>query len=170
MFQCKFDELDPEVLSAQVAKYGKYVNQLEKGLPPNTVVPRLKNHVEDMREKVDQERDTRQHIVCWHDVQNSKLWDVQTLSCKVSNYSTSFGFVLVFLQCLVQPCVAIVCNACQFKRAEDVLKQILYLYSMLITHETSFNCIFQYPKTVMLFMCCIAVSWIMYYELYPYAK
>lgn len=64
MFQCKFDELDPEVLSAQVAKYGKYVNQLEKGLPPNTVVPRLKNHVEDMREKVDQERDTRQHIVC----------------------------------------------------------------------------------------------------------
>lgn len=50
--QSKFDELDPEVLSAQVAKYGKYVNQLEKGLPPNTVVPVLKQKVEHMRAKV----------------------------------------------------------------------------------------------------------------------
>ncbi|XP_041935143.1 dynein heavy chain 6, axonemal [Alosa sapidissima] len=50
--ECKFDKLDPEVLSAQVAKYSKYVNQLEKGLPPNTVVPELKRHVEGMREKL----------------------------------------------------------------------------------------------------------------------
>ncbi|XP_063073303.1 dynein axonemal heavy chain 6 [Engraulis encrasicolus] len=50
--ECKFEELDPEVLSSQVAKYSKYVMQLEKGLPPNTVVPQLKRHVEDLREKL----------------------------------------------------------------------------------------------------------------------
>ncbi|XP_052368632.1 dynein axonemal heavy chain 6-like [Oncorhynchus keta] len=50
--ECKFEELDPETLSAQVNKYAKCVNQLEKGLPPNSVVPRLKEHVEGMREKV----------------------------------------------------------------------------------------------------------------------
>jgi len=36
----------------QVAKYGKYSHQLEKGLPPNDVVPVLKNKVSEMREKV----------------------------------------------------------------------------------------------------------------------
>ncbi|XP_064860607.1 dynein axonemal heavy chain 6-like [Oncorhynchus nerka] len=46
--ECKFEELDPETLSAQVNKYAKCVNQLEKGLPPNSVVPRLKEHVEGM--------------------------------------------------------------------------------------------------------------------------
>ncbi|KAI4873222.1 hypothetical protein NFI96_025127 [Prochilodus magdalenae] len=50
--QSKFDELDPELLSAQVNKYGKYVSQLEKGLPPNTVVPHLKAGVDSMREKL----------------------------------------------------------------------------------------------------------------------
>uniref|UniRef100_A0A673W197 Dynein axonemal heavy chain 6 n=1 Tax=Salmo trutta TaxID=8032 RepID=A0A673W197_SALTR len=50
--ECKFEELDPETLSAQVNKYAKCVNQLEKGLPPNSVVPRLKEHVEGMREKL----------------------------------------------------------------------------------------------------------------------
>ncbi|KAL7841172.1 hypothetical protein SRHO_G00248630 [Serrasalmus rhombeus] len=50
--QSKFDELDPELLSAQVNKYGKYVNQLEKGLPPNSVVPHLKATVDSMREKL----------------------------------------------------------------------------------------------------------------------
>ncbi|XP_066516038.1 dynein axonemal heavy chain 6 isoform X2 [Hoplias malabaricus] len=50
--QSKFDELDPEQLSAQVNKYAKYVNQLEKGLPSNSVVPHLKAGVDSMREKL----------------------------------------------------------------------------------------------------------------------
>ncbi|KAI5628238.1 dynein heavy chain 6, axonemal isoform X2 [Silurus asotus] len=50
--QSKFDDLDPELLSAQVNKYSKYVNQLEKGLPPNSVVPHLKVGVNTMREKM----------------------------------------------------------------------------------------------------------------------
>ncbi|KAG9259763.1 dynein heavy chain 6, axonemal, partial [Astyanax mexicanus] len=50
--QTKFDELDPELLTTQVYKYGEYVSQLEKGLPPNSVVPRLKAGVEFVREKL----------------------------------------------------------------------------------------------------------------------
>ncbi|KAF6103026.1 dynein axonemal heavy chain 6 [Phyllostomus discolor] len=46
----KFDCLDPDVLNTQVSKYGKFVTQLEKGLPPNNVVPQLKHKVEKMRE------------------------------------------------------------------------------------------------------------------------
>ena len=47
--------MDPEALTGHVAKYGKSVQQLEKGLPPNHVVPKLKEKVEDMREKVSEE-------------------------------------------------------------------------------------------------------------------
>lgn len=50
--QCKFDSLDPELLNSQVSKYAKFVNQLEKGLPPNNIVPRLKEKVENMKDKV----------------------------------------------------------------------------------------------------------------------
>ncbi|XP_053335345.1 dynein axonemal heavy chain 6-like [Clarias gariepinus] len=50
--QSKFNDLDPELLNTQVTKYGKYVNQLEKGLPPNNVVPLLKTGVEAVREKL----------------------------------------------------------------------------------------------------------------------
>nr|XP_055061459.1 dynein axonemal heavy chain 6 isoform X1 [Misgurnus anguillicaudatus] len=50
--QSKFDELDPELLSRQVNKFAKCVSQLEKGLPPNNVVPCLKQKVEGMREKL----------------------------------------------------------------------------------------------------------------------
>ncbi|KAH0628434.1 hypothetical protein JD844_009589 [Phrynosoma platyrhinos] len=50
--ECKFDSLDPESLNSQVSKYAKFVNQLEKGLPPNSVVPQLKDKVERMKEKV----------------------------------------------------------------------------------------------------------------------
>ncbi|XP_045684006.1 dynein axonemal heavy chain 6 [Phyllostomus hastatus] len=46
----KFDCLDPDVLNTQVSKYAKFVTQLEKGLPPNNVVPQLKYKVEKMRE------------------------------------------------------------------------------------------------------------------------
>ncbi|KAF6321024.1 dynein axonemal heavy chain 6 [Rhinolophus ferrumequinum] len=48
--QSKFDCLDPEVLNSQVSKYAKFVTQLEKGLPPNSVVPQLKTKVEKMKE------------------------------------------------------------------------------------------------------------------------
>ncbi|XP_063150960.1 dynein axonemal heavy chain 6 [Candoia aspera] len=50
--ECKFDSLDPELLNGQVSKYAKFVNQLEKGLPPNNVVPKLKEKVEKMKEKL----------------------------------------------------------------------------------------------------------------------
>uniref|UniRef100_A0A8C0KKM0 Dynein axonemal heavy chain 6 n=1 Tax=Canis lupus dingo TaxID=286419 RepID=A0A8C0KKM0_CANLU len=48
----KFDCLDPEFLNSQVSKYAKFVTQLEKGLPPNSVVPQLKQKVEKMKEKL----------------------------------------------------------------------------------------------------------------------
>ena len=50
--QTNFEELQPETVNAQVLKYAKTVYQLEKGLPPNGVVPRLKVKVEDMKDKV----------------------------------------------------------------------------------------------------------------------
>ena len=55
MFTCPqstLEQLDLEQFSSQVIKYGKYVNQLEKGLPPNNAVPRLKEKVEVMRQRV----------------------------------------------------------------------------------------------------------------------
>ena len=51
-FQADFESLDPEDLSALTVKYNKTVYQIEKGLPPNGVVPMLKERVEDMRDKV----------------------------------------------------------------------------------------------------------------------
>ncbi|XP_075717900.1 dynein axonemal heavy chain 6 [Rhinoderma darwinii] len=50
--QSKFETLDPEQLNSLVLKYAKFVNQLEKGLPPNNVVPCLKEKVDMMKEKV----------------------------------------------------------------------------------------------------------------------
>ena len=51
-FQSEFEKLDPENLSSTTVKYGKSVYQLEKGLPPNNVVPQLKERVENMKDKV----------------------------------------------------------------------------------------------------------------------
>ncbi|KAJ8402442.1 hypothetical protein AAFF_G00369310 [Aldrovandia affinis] len=50
--ESKFEELDPEDLGAQVMRFVKSVSQLEKGMLPNTVVPRLKEEVEAMRVKL----------------------------------------------------------------------------------------------------------------------
>lgn len=47
-----FKELKTETMNTQVLKYAKTVYQLEKGLPPNGVVPLLKAKVEDMKDKV----------------------------------------------------------------------------------------------------------------------
>ena len=50
--EASFESLDVEHLTAQTMKYAKAVNQLEKGLPPNGLVPQLKERVESLREKV----------------------------------------------------------------------------------------------------------------------
>uniref|UniRef100_A0A6Q2Z4C9 Dynein, axonemal, heavy chain 6 n=1 Tax=Esox lucius TaxID=8010 RepID=A0A6Q2Z4C9_ESOLU len=68
--ECKFDELDPEVLAAQVNRYSKSVGQLEKGLPPNTVVPLLKGQVEGMRKKLPVITDLRNPSL------KARHWDV----------------------------------------------------------------------------------------------
>ena len=47
-----FNKLDHEQLTGTVNKYGKYVYQLERGLPPNQLVPILKEKVESLRAKV----------------------------------------------------------------------------------------------------------------------
>jgi hypothetical protein len=51
-FQAIFENIDPESLTNQVMKYHKVVLQLEKGLPPNAVVPQLRGKVDKMRHKV----------------------------------------------------------------------------------------------------------------------
>ena len=45
----KFVELDPEYLQTQLQSYTKKVVQLEKGLPPNSLVPKLRGMVEATR-------------------------------------------------------------------------------------------------------------------------
>ena len=50
--QAPFDTLDPEEMNQITMKYAKNVMQLEKGLPPNGVVPILKEKVDLMRERV----------------------------------------------------------------------------------------------------------------------
>jgi dynein heavy chain len=47
-----FNHLDHEQITATVNKYGKNVYQLERGLPPNQLVPILKEKVESLRAKV----------------------------------------------------------------------------------------------------------------------
>ncbi len=47
-----FNKLDHEQLTGIVNKYGKSVYQLERGLPPNQLVPILKEKVESVRSKV----------------------------------------------------------------------------------------------------------------------
>ena len=44
--------MDPEEVSGTTLRYNKTVFQLEKGLPPNSVVPRLKQKVDSMKDKV----------------------------------------------------------------------------------------------------------------------
>uniref|UniRef100_A0A3Q3ICB6 AAA+ ATPase domain-containing protein n=1 Tax=Monopterus albus TaxID=43700 RepID=A0A3Q3ICB6_MONAL len=50
--QSTLQQLDMEQFSSQVNKYSKYVNQLEKGLPHNNVVPCLKDKVEIMKQRL----------------------------------------------------------------------------------------------------------------------
>ena len=48
----KFHDLDAEFISATTMKYQKAMGQLEKGLPPNGVLPVLKEKIDGMREKI----------------------------------------------------------------------------------------------------------------------
>ncbi len=48
----RFDKLEPENLNQTVNKYGKNVYQIEKGLPPNNLLPKLKQRVDDIRAKM----------------------------------------------------------------------------------------------------------------------
>lgn len=48
----RFEKLEPETLNQIVNKYGKNVYQIEKGLPPNNLLPKLKVRVEEMRTKM----------------------------------------------------------------------------------------------------------------------
>ena len=50
--EAQFSTLDPEDMNSVTTKYGKSVYQLEKGLPPNGVVPQLKEKVESMKDKM----------------------------------------------------------------------------------------------------------------------
>ena len=52
LLQAPFDTLDPEEMNQITLKFAKNVMQLEKGLPPNGVVPILKEKVDQMRERV----------------------------------------------------------------------------------------------------------------------
>ena len=47
-----FDQLEPDDMNQTTLKYAKSVMQLEKGLPPNGVVPLLKGKVDEMRDQV----------------------------------------------------------------------------------------------------------------------
>lgn len=44
--------IQPDGMNGQVMKFAKSIHQLEKGLPPNFLVPKLKAKVEEMREKM----------------------------------------------------------------------------------------------------------------------
>ena len=50
--QTKLSEIQPDSMSAQVVRYVKTTFQLDKGLPPNLIVPQLKAKVGQMKEKM----------------------------------------------------------------------------------------------------------------------
>lgn len=78
--QTPFSELQPDALNGQVLKYTKTVYQLEKGLPPNGVVPKLKGKVEDMKDKV-----ITHTIMCMytdsHEMQNTNFEIEMCMAC-----------------------------------------------------------------------------------------
>ncbi|KAL1023853.1 hypothetical protein UPYG_G00047240 [Umbra pygmaea] len=76
--ECRFDQLDPEDLTCKVNTYAKHVTQLEKGLPPNSAVPHLKQQVEDMREKLPVITDLRNPCL------KARHWDVLEATVKAS--------------------------------------------------------------------------------------
>lgn len=47
-----FNTLNPDDMNQTTAKFMKFINQFEKGLPENLIVPKLKASVELMKDKV----------------------------------------------------------------------------------------------------------------------
>ncbi|PVD36438.1 hypothetical protein C0Q70_03422 [Pomacea canaliculata] len=78
--EAPFESLDPEELNIVTTKYGKSVMQLEKGLPPNGVVPLLKEKVEKMRDRMPVITDLRNPTL------KQRHWDVieDVLNCHFS--------------------------------------------------------------------------------------
>jgi dynein heavy chain len=48
----EFSQLNTETMQGVLAKFIKNINQFEKGLPPNNLVPVLKQKIEKMKEEV----------------------------------------------------------------------------------------------------------------------
>lgn len=51
-YHCDFSSLDTDDMSMFTAKNLKNINRLEKGLPTNLIVPKLRDEVELMKDKV----------------------------------------------------------------------------------------------------------------------
>lgn len=51
-YTCDFNELNPEDMNLFTAKTIKNVTQLEKGIPKNLIVPKLRDQVELLKDKV----------------------------------------------------------------------------------------------------------------------
>lgn len=51
-YHCEFNTLNTEDMNMFTARNVKNINQLEKGLPPNLIVPKLKDEVELMKDKL----------------------------------------------------------------------------------------------------------------------
>lgn len=51
-YSCDFSELNPEDMQLFTAKTMKNVTQLEKGIPKNLIVPKLRDEVELMKDKL----------------------------------------------------------------------------------------------------------------------
>lgn len=51
-YSCDFNTLNPEDMNLFTAKTIKNVTQLEKGIPENKIVPKLRDQVEVLKDKV----------------------------------------------------------------------------------------------------------------------
>ncbi|XP_029949300.1 dynein heavy chain 6, axonemal [Salarias fasciatus] len=95
--QSTLEQLDLEQCNSQVNKYNKYVNQLDKGLPQNSVVPSLRNKVEAMKQKLPVLTDLRnpcmkpEHWKSLESVMNTQL-NVEELTVAALEEFNVFSF------------------------------------------------------------------------------
>ena len=75
------------ILLQKVAKYAKSVFQMERGLPPNGVVPLLKEKVDDMKSKVPVITNLRNQSL------KARHWEVCYILC---TSLTSFNRAYIF--------------------------------------------------------------------------
>ena len=97
-FQTPFEELQPDAVNQQVLKFAKCVYQLEKGLPPNNLVPILKSKVESMRSKMPVIQDLRnpslkpRHWMKIEEILDHKFEADETKSLKLLSDLKAFDF------------------------------------------------------------------------------